>query len=240
MRSAFAAAAAVAAALTLAAQTAVPQGVQDPVWAPDGRHLAVSFFDRIWITGPDGRGGRPLRAAATATERDPAWSPDGRLVVFAADDGDGFDLFVAGAEGRDLRQITQSNGDERWPSFTRDGRIVFARRDGTFEPWRLHIVAAAGGEPAALFADAPADTEREPRVSPDGKRVAYVSDRESDDGDVDLWIADLPAATGGRAARTRVTTGRGREGFPSWAPDGSRIAYFAQREGYRLHLGQRG
>ena len=61
--------------------------------------------------------------------------------------------------------------------------------------------------------------EREGRVSPDGKRIAYVSDRESDDGDVDLWIAELALGPRDRVNRTRVTRVRGLEGFPSWAPD---------------------
>ena len=52
------------------------------------------------------------------------------------------------------------------------------------------------------------DSETEPRVSPNGLRVVFVSDRDSDD-DVDLWAMPLPSASvlkpvplGGRATRT--------------------------------------
>ena len=235
MRRTLGSAASVAAALTIgltvAAQSSLQHGVQDPAWAPGGRQLALSFFDRIWITGTDGRGGRQLRPQSLATERDPAWSPDGRSVAFAADAGEGFDLFVASSDGRNVRRLTETKGDERWPSWTADGRIVFSRRAGAFDGWQMHVVAAAGGEPTPLFPDASADSEREAKVSPDGKRVAYISDRDSADGDVDLWVAELPGGTDGRTQRIRVTRVRGTEGSPAWAPDSTRLAYYAQREG---------
>lgn len=206
-------------------------GVQDPAWSPDGRHLALSFFERIWITDAGGRALRPLREKAAGTERDPAWSPDGRRVAFAADDGGSFDLFVASADGRDVRRLTNEPADDRWPSWTADGRLVFSRRDGPFDPWQLHVISAQGGGPRLLFHDAAGDSEQMPRVSPDGRRVAYVSDRGSEDGDVDLWVADLPGEDRARVVRTRLTRVRGLEGYPSWSPDGSRLAFFAQREG---------
>ena len=28
-------------------------GLQDPAWAPDGRHIAVSYLDRIWVMTPE-------------------------------------------------------------------------------------------------------------------------------------------------------------------------------------------
>ena len=220
-------------ALALGAQTSVHRGVQDPAWAPDGRRLATSFYDKIWISGADGRGGRPLRGESSATERDPAWSFDGRLIAFAVDSGDGFDLFVGGADGKSIKRLTDAAGDDRWPTWTRDGRVVFSRRAHPFEPWRLHVVSQGGGAAAPLFQDSGTDSEREARVSPDGARIAYISDRESEDGDVDLWIADLPGESRSRtSSRTRVTRVRGREAFPSWAPDSSRLAFFAQREGF--------
>jgi gamma-glutamyltranspeptidase/glutathione hydrolase len=214
-----------------AAVQSARQGAQEAAWSPDGKLLAFSFFERIWIAAPDGRNSRPLRNGSDATERDPAWSPDGRQIAFAADDGKGFDLFVANADGRNVKRITGAAGDDRWPSWTRDGRIVFSRRANPFEPWRLHVVSATGGEAAALFDDSGDDIEREGRVSPDGTRIAYISDRESTDGDVDLWVAELPTPDNERSRRTRLTRTRGVEGAPAWSPAGDRIAFYAQREG---------
>jgi gamma-glutamyltranspeptidase len=147
--------------------------------------------------------------------------------VFAADTGQGFDLVSVPSAGGDARRLTSLTGDERWPSPLADGRIVFSHRSAG--RWRLYVTDAAGGAPKPLFADTAGDDELQPRVSPDGKRVAYISDRESEDGDRDLWVADL-AAENGRVTRARMVRVRGVEGFPSWSPDSNRIAFFAVRE----------
>jgi gamma-glutamyltranspeptidase len=212
-----------------AAQPMPPRGVQDPAWSPDGRRLAFSFLDQLWTAAPDGRNGRALRPDSPSTERDPAWSFDGKSIAFAEDSGHGFDIVIISAEGRDARRLTSHESEERWPSWTRDGRIVFSRRDG--DRWRLHVVDAAGGDAKALFPDSAGDDEREARVSPDGARVAYISDRDSEDGDPDVWVADLDPGPRERVTRTRVVRARGIESAPAWAPDGTRLAYFAVREG---------
>ena len=230
MRSLLTAVAGIAAlTLALAGQTATPRGARDPSWSPDGRRLAFSYLDRIWTSAPDGKNGKALRSGATDVERDPAWSPDGKSIAFASDAGHGFDIYVIGANGDSARKLTSLAGDERWPSWTPDGRVVFSHRESG--RWRLHVVSVTSGDPKPLFPDTTSDDERQGRVSPDGARVAYVSDRDGDDGDTDLWIADLKLGPRDRVTRTRIVRTRGIEGFPSWSPDGKRVAFFAVREG---------
>jgi hypothetical protein len=205
-------------------------------WAPDGKRLAFSYLDRIWVSAPDGKNGKALRPDSTEIEREPCWSPDGRSIAFAAARGRGFDIVVTAVDSgartpaSASRAITSLDGDERWPSWTSDGRIVFSHRPAGGR-WRLYVTAASGGDPKPLFSDTEKDDERYGRVSPDGKRIAYVSDRDSEDGDADLWVAELALAPRDRVTRTRLLRVRGVEGFPAWAPDSSRLAFFAVREG---------
>ena len=219
-------AALVALVVLRAAPTMQTGGVRDPAWSPDGRRLAFSFLDQIWIADKDGGSGRPLRPDSTAVERQPAWSPDGKSIAFAEDSGTGYVIVVLNADGGN-RRVISGDGEARWPSWTKDGRVIFSRRqDGR---WRLFATALDGRVPSPLFPGSESEDQCQASVSPDGKRLAYISNRGSEDGDVDLWVADLTAPRA--PVHTQVTRVRGEEGSPSWAPDGARIAFSGVRDG---------
>ncbi|MEV4758117.1 VWA domain-containing protein [Micromonospora sp. NPDC049559] len=64
--------------------------------------------------------------------------------------------------------------------------------------------------------------ERQPAVSPDGGRVAFVSDRGGSD---DIWLVNADG-TGLR----RLTDHPGEDTWPTWSPDGTRIAFSSTRD----------
>jgi Tol biopolymer transport system component len=61
---------------------------------------------------------------------------------------------------------------------------------------------------------------QKPRLSPDGRRLAYFD--ITSNGEYDVWILDLE-----RGTLDRLTTDRGRDSEPIWSPDSSRIAYLS-------------
>ena len=205
-------------------------GLREPAWAPDGRRLAVVYLDRIWTMQADGRDAQEL-LRFEAVQREPAWSADGR-VAFAADTGDGFDIYVVAGRGGAPERVTDLPGDARTPAWAPDGRIVFAHHAPDVAQWDLYVVNPETRAVARLTQSA--DSEMHPQVSPDGTRVAFASNRESEEGDFDLWVMRLPERTDPstmRAAATRVVRARGLDLHPAWSPDGRRLAYYAERDG---------
>src|SRR6185436_15770596 len=65
--------------------------------------------------------------------------------------------------------------------------------------------------------------DSDPQVSPDGKLVAFISDRS---GNRDIWTV---AIEGGEPKR--ITTGSVDENTPRWSPDGATLVFVAQRPG---------
>ncbi len=224
-------AAGVVAGAVFSAQTsATLTGIREPAFSPDGRRLAVSWLEELWTMTPDGRDPKHVVTSrgAWVSERDPAWSPDGRQIAFAADANGGYDLYVVPSNGGAARKVTSRDGDERWPSWTRDGRLLFSHRPHGGR-WQLHLTAADGsGLPTAFTPDDAAEWQGQ--VSPDGRQVVFVSDRDLEPGDAsDVFVRAL--APDAPSPPVRVTRGGGAEQWPAWAPDNARVAYLATRTG---------
>ena len=67
------------------------------------------------------------------------------------------------------------------------------------------------------------------RISPDGRRVAFVVttlSQEKDEYLANIWVVDT---VGGGVPR-RFTAGPGRDTTPRWSPDGGRLAFVSERE----------
>ncbi len=84
----------------------------------------------------------------------------------------------------------------------------------------LWLVETAGGEPRQLTTAYANDTA--PRWSPDGRTVAFVSDREERK---ELWL--IPADFG---EAHRLTRGSSDVSQPAWSPDGQQLVYVAKTE----------
>lgn len=90
---------------------------------------------------------------------------------------------------------------------------------------QIWLVDATGGEPRRFTAGPRRDTA--PRWSPDGARLAFVSEREDRKKKGQLYV--MPA-TGGEPVR--LTDLRHGVSAPEWSPDGTRLAFVARVGGW--------
>jgi len=69
-----------------------------------------------------------------------------------------------------------------------------------------------------------------PAISPDGKLVAYASDRAGD-GQLDIWVRHIS-----RPEPARLTDHPTDDWMPNFSPDGSRIVFRSDRDGGGLYI----
>jgi Tol biopolymer transport system component len=125
----------------------------------------------------------------------PSYSPDDRHIVFSGTQGGVTDLYVVGADGKNLRQLTNDLYGDLQPVWSPDGRhIAFAsdRAPPTdisklkFAKWQITIIDAETG--AIELVPGQAGHNLNPMWAPDGKSLAYISDRT---GVANLFLYDL-------------------------------------------------
>jgi Tol biopolymer transport system component len=160
----------------------------------------------------------------------PVWSADGSAVIFASPRGGGVNLWrvALAADGQPARrpeQLTQGAGQDIEPAVgSGDTGIAFTTLRQNANLWRLPLDPSTGratGAPEALVTSSREDSRG--AWSPDGRSIAFNSDRE---GDMNLWLYELSS----KQAR-RATSGPGGDYQPSWSPDGGRLVFFSARSG---------
>ncbi len=183
------------------------------------------FSHRIHLTDGAGQGLRRLTNARASGR--PAFSPDRTQLVFPGpftDDSDGrYCLYLVGADGRDLRRITQPRTADADPSWSPDGQTIAFVRDptGAMDPtsWRLLTMPATGGGQVQRV---PTPGAREPAWSPDSRRIAFAA------GGL-LYVVEADGT-----GLTMLAGGSVRS--PAWSPDGLTIAFTQRLSAERSRL----
>jgi eukaryotic-like serine/threonine-protein kinase len=185
-----------------------------PRLAPDGGLIAVQESNEIWIYDPV-RGTRNRLTSGGGT--DPVWTPDGKRVTFAAGREGLMSLHWMPADGSGEMEPLHARANPLFPhSWSPDGRTLAfyeASPETARDIWVLTVTEA--GVEANPFLATPAN-ERSPVFSPDGKWLAYVSDRTGRD---EIYVRPYP----GPGGEWPISRDGGRE--PVWARSGTHLYY---------------
>lgn len=208
-----------------------------PRWSPDGKTLA--FLSARNIESPAADAPRPaetprpnifLLSMAGGGEgisltqlkngvQSYQWSPDGTRIVAVSAVGP-MDAIALSARKSDVRHYTH---------------IRYKFNDtGWFDDKRRHlfVIGVPGGETRQITEGQEWD-DTNPQWSPDGTRIAFVSDRSGKAYDnsenTDVWT--IPAAGG---ALTKISDHAFNDENPRWSADGSQILFAGQTERHQF------
>ncbi len=209
------------------AVTTEPSMDWNPVWTPDGRHLYFAS-DRggamnLWRIAIDEKSGKPLgkpEAVTTgvgAAAQHIAISRDGRRLAYAARVEStnvqkiSFNA-VAGVTVGTPQWVTRGSRSVAQPDISPEGTQLAFNSLGKQED--LFVAHADGSSLHQVTDDGFKD--RAARWSPDGRRIAFYSDRS---GKYELWLVNRDGSD------LRQLTHSPGAHYPVWSPDGRLMAF---------------
>ncbi len=128
-------------------------------------------------------------------------------------------------------RVSSLRGNQVTPSMSRDQSLIAFACDTTGKADIFIQPFATGKPPQQIFA-AKAAANASPTFSPNGKQIAFVSNK---DGSPKIYLLDIPPP-GKKLSDMRVTllSKRCRENSaPVWSPDGKKLAYCSRTSGPR-------
>lgn len=219
-----------------------PQGSQ---FSPDGKYLVYAVSAQladerngtpaenggVFVLPVDGRAPVAL-VEGPHTYDSPAWAPDGRHIVFVSTRSQDVALWsvrVSGGKAEGAPAVVEHNFRGVFPRFIADGTLFYERRETTaeayvadFDPQTLTI-----GQHAPI-SERGIGKNREPQLSPDGARVAFVRNTEP--------LATVVVRTLATGEERDVTTFRPVYGAHpvQWFPDGRSLLIVQRNETRKL------
>jgi Tol biopolymer transport system component len=220
-------------------------GDGNPAWSTDGRRISFTRRrgDTLDVYRMDADGSNVMWRASVPTNQATAWSPDGQRIAFIDRRGDTSDVYVLDADGPNITRRASGSAATAL-TWSPDGtQIAFSALgpSDTLHPgssYNVYMVSADDDGSGVRAVVSLPGYDDEPAWSPDGTRIAFVSDYGGYD-----FTSDIFLTTPLGAPPRQITTGSaGNDGQPcwgepwfgcdpvrlhlepAWSPDGQRLA----------------
>ena len=208
-----------------------------PRWSPDGKFLAFTSSrsngkSQIWLLNRLGGEAVKLTDVAQGVG-DFDWSPDGTRLVIVVHDPKPEDAEGDADKDKDKEKPAKPKTP---PPFVID-RLQFKQDTvGYLDRRRDHLyVFDVSSKKLTQITSGDFD-DSQPAWSPDGKKIAFTSNRSQPDPDAtrdeNIWVVAADNTDKG-AHVTQITTNPGTDSQPTWSPDGNSIAYVTMTD---VHL----
>ncbi|HEX8734784.1 MAG TPA: DPP IV N-terminal domain-containing protein [Pyrinomonadaceae bacterium] len=155
----------------------------------------------------------------TVNNRQPSWHLSGRIYFSSNRDADNAEVYSVKTNGRDLKRLVTSPGEDATPRWSADGRhgVFMTTRDGG--DYEIYSIDADGKNEKRLTFNKGSDWD--PSWSPDGKKIVFMS---SKDGNWEIYTMNADGSN-----QTRLTENNFRDFSPMWSPDGKKILFCSER-----------
>ena len=195
--------------------------------SPDGKHLAVAIGDPhadIWIQDLV-RGTRTRITFEKTASIVPVWSQDGSAIYYSSGESPQVttDVMRRNANGTGAPQLVAHFAPPaiaECDGVTPDGKfllVTLAHARSNVAPLQIVIVSVAGNAPMRELAGGANMSAYTPRLSPDGRWIAYVS---TESGREEVYVVPFDGTSG----KWQISNAGGH--YPAWAPDGSHLYFF--------------
>jgi len=225
--------------------TSTPGSENWPTFSPDGDQVAFAWNGErgdnwdIYVKMVGSDEARRLTTEPAVDSR-PSWSPDGRQIAFVrcSTGSPGCTIHVVSPLGGADRKVSDKpavgplswSPDSRWLATGAPVNYALIRSD---LPRGIRLVDVSSGETRSVTAPTEPTYHSHPALSPDGRRLAYVS-CSSGYMNCHLEVCELGPDGAKKGTARRVTRGVCWARAPAWTRDGASLVYGDELSGNRL------